>query len=94
MVAKRIPNPQDEVRFLSILLVVRVQLICSRSTDLGLCRRRRACFASRLSRSVTEQVHGSSIAAELRRGAFATAARWPCTSLVSRRIRFDPERWL
>ena len=35
-----------------------------------------------------------SAAAELRRGAPAHAARWPCTSLVSRRIRFDSERGL
>jgi hypothetical protein len=35
-----------------------------------------------------------SIAVELHRDAFAHAARWPCTSLVSRRIRFDSERGL
>jgi len=36
----------------------------------------------------------TSAAAELRRGTLAHAARWPCTSLVSRRIRFDSERGL
>src|SRR6478736_1265481 len=36
----------------------------------------------------------TSAAAELRRGTLAHAARWPCTSLVSRRVRFDSERGL
>ena len=93
--AKQIPNLQDDVRFVSTLPGRVAEEIQQRGPHYGDGRRRLlVCLASKPTRSVTEHLHGSSSAAELRRAAPAYAARWPCTSLVSRRIRFDSERRL
>ena len=94
MVAKRIPNPQDEVRFLSILPGVHERLRRSRSADRACAEGGAPALQAGFLGALPSRSTETSIAAELRRGALAHVARWPCTSLVSRRVRFDSERGL